>query len=321
MIPFPFQAGQLGLSTLVSRPPPPLDSITGFAAAYSISRRIRSAHSGYAFRVKNSSTNATTDIGFDAFGDVDTGAIIAALPGLNGYVDTIYDQSGNGLNLTQAGATTAMPSVKSSGGVLNNSFNGRLAANSDSTTDWLGSGVSFDVQTAKKLSVTIVKKSDNTFADAGIVCLQRNGTYDFAGAYLLSNAGAGTGFDMAYGTGTTAVFNANQYRQVRGSDSSTTTLQVVQTYLDASAPLEAMYVDGIAKTLTNSNGTLASVASWLNTGSGNFRLLWSARSNSQANAVTNFWGGSIAELYVSLANQLADQPNLRGNCKEYFATA
>lgn len=320
MIPFPFQTGQLGHAMSRQSPPPPLDSLTGFAAAYSTSRRIRSAYSGYAFRVKNSSTNATTDIGFDANGDVDTAAILSALSGLNGYVDTIYDQSGNGIDLTQSGATTLMPSVKNTSNVFNNSFNGRLAANSDGG-DYLVSGTSFDVQTAKKISVTVVKKNDVGATDAGIVCLQRNGTFDFAGAFLLSNAGAGTGYDMTYGNGTTAAFNANQYRQLRGADSNVTTLQVVQAYLDAAATLEALYVDGTAKTLTNPGGTLAGIGSWLTLGSGNFRLVWSARSNSQVNTITNQWPGSIAEVYVSLANQSADQAALRGNLKDYFATA
>lgn len=320
MIPFPFQAGQLGHTLSRQSPPPPLDIMTGFAAAYSISRRIRTAYAGFAFRVKNSSTLATTDIGFDAFGDVDTAAVLAALPSLNGYVDTIYDQSGNGIDLTQAGAVTLMPSVKNTSNVFNNSFNGRLAANSDGG-DYLTSATSFDVQTAKKLSVTVVKKNDAGSTDAGIVCLQRNGTFDFAGAFLLSNAGAGTGYDLTYGNGTTAAFNANQYRQLRGSDANVTSLQVVQAYLDASATLEALYVDGTAKTLTNPGGTLAGIASWLTLGSGNFRLVWSARSNSQVNTITNQWPGSIAEVYVALANQTADQATLRGNCKEYFATA
>jgi hypothetical protein len=80
-----------------------LDSITS-AAAFSF-RRLRSAYAGPAFSVRRTDGNIQ-DIGFTADGNLDTATLLGFChSGVNGFVVTWYDQSGNGRNLTQA--TTA----------------------------------------------------------------------------------------------------------------------------------------------------------------------------------------------------------------------
>jgi hypothetical protein len=78
-----------------------LDTYTGAAAAYSL-RRLSSTYTGSAIKVQDNVGGATLDVGFDSYGDLDT-AVIAAYGGSNDvFVETWYDQSGNGNNATQA---------------------------------------------------------------------------------------------------------------------------------------------------------------------------------------------------------------------------
>jgi hypothetical protein len=92
-----------------------LDLYPSAAAAYSV-RKLRSAYSGSAIRVRRSSDNTEQDIGFSS-GNLDTTALTSFCSGTDGFVTTWYDQSGNGLNQTQ---TTALnqPQIVSAGAVL-----------------------------------------------------------------------------------------------------------------------------------------------------------------------------------------------------------
>jgi hypothetical protein len=73
------------------------------AAAYSL-RNLRAAYTGSAIRVRRSSDNAETDIGFGSDGNLNTTALLAHCGADNGFVTTWYDQSGNNRNATQATA-------------------------------------------------------------------------------------------------------------------------------------------------------------------------------------------------------------------------
>lgn len=100
-----------------------LDGISNVAAAYSL-RKLRSAYSGYAVRVRRSSDSTEQDIGFDGSGEFDSAAFSSFVSGGTGYVRTLYDQSGNGHNSTQA-ATGSQPQI-----VLN-AINGKAALSFD----------------------------------------------------------------------------------------------------------------------------------------------------------------------------------------------
>jgi len=62
------------LETFATESSPVLDDYTGAAAAYSL-RKVRSAYTGSAVRVRRSSDDELQDIGFDANGDLDTTAL------------------------------------------------------------------------------------------------------------------------------------------------------------------------------------------------------------------------------------------------------
>ena len=81
-----------------------LDTYPGAAAAYSL-RKLRSAYTGNAIRVRRSSDNAEQDFGFVA-NVLDTASLLTFCGAGNGYITTWYDQSGNGRNTTQSTATS-----------------------------------------------------------------------------------------------------------------------------------------------------------------------------------------------------------------------
>lgn len=93
-----------------------LDAYPSAAAAYSL-RKLRGAYTGSAIRVRRSSDNTESNIGFTALGNLDTTSLTSFCGSGNGFVTTWYDQSGNGYNATQTTAAN-QPQIVSSGSVL-----------------------------------------------------------------------------------------------------------------------------------------------------------------------------------------------------------
>lgn len=93
-----------------------LDLYPSAAAAYSL-RKLRSAYTGSAIRVRRASDNTEQDIGF-VNNVLDTSSLTSFCSGTNGFVKTWYDQSGNGRNATQTTAAN-QPQIVSSGSVIN----------------------------------------------------------------------------------------------------------------------------------------------------------------------------------------------------------
>ncbi|MCW3084548.1 MAG: hypothetical protein JWP12_1914 [Bacteroidetes bacterium] len=92
----------------------PLSSITAAsAAAYSL-RRLSCSYAGNAIQVRRSSDNATQNIGFNAWGDLDTAALRTFVGANSAFVTIWYDQSGNARNATQA-VTTLQPRIMNAG--------------------------------------------------------------------------------------------------------------------------------------------------------------------------------------------------------------
>ena len=110
-----------------------LDLYPGAAAAYSV-RKLRTAYTGNAIRVRRSSDNAEQNIGFTALGNLDTTALTTFCSGTNGFVTTWYDQSGNAKNVVQ-GTAANQPQIVSSGSVIN--VNSKPSIKFQDTTDLL----------------------------------------------------------------------------------------------------------------------------------------------------------------------------------------
>jgi hypothetical protein len=113
-----------------------LDQYPGAAAAYSL-RKLRTAYTGAAIRVRRASDNSQIDIGFNGSGALDTTLITTFCGVSEGFITKWYDQSGNsrdGLQLTNSlqpriyfGTTiniNGVPAVDVSVGYLTTAQNG-----------------------------------------------------------------------------------------------------------------------------------------------------------------------------------------------------
>jgi hypothetical protein len=89
---------------------------TNITAAYSV-RKLRTAYTGPAMRIRRHSDNSEQDINFDSNGDLDTSAITSFVGSNDASVVTWYEQSGQAstYNLTQA-TTTRQPRITDSDG-------------------------------------------------------------------------------------------------------------------------------------------------------------------------------------------------------------
>ena len=124
-------------SSAVPLAPPPLDAVGSASGAWG-TRKLRSAYAGNCLKVRRSSDSTTQDIGFSG-NDLDTGALISFVGAGDGFIDTWYDQTGNGRNLTQA-TTASQPKIVSSGAVIT-TVNGRPSPLFDASNDYMTSGI------------------------------------------------------------------------------------------------------------------------------------------------------------------------------------
>jgi hypothetical protein len=124
-----------------------LDLYPNAAAAYSL-RKLRTAYTGNAIRVRRSSDNTEQNIGFTALNVLDEAALTTFCGSGNGFVTIWYDQSGNAKNAEQSTASN-QPQIVSSGSVIkvNNTtsieFPGThklIISNSTSTFNFLHNG-------------------------------------------------------------------------------------------------------------------------------------------------------------------------------------
>lgn len=102
--------------------------------AGSIARKLRSAYAGSAIRVRRSSDNTEQDIGFVS-NELDTATLASFCSGTDGFVVTIYDQSGNARNWTQ-GTAASQPQIVSSGTIFTGA-NGKPECRFDGSNDRL----------------------------------------------------------------------------------------------------------------------------------------------------------------------------------------
>jgi hypothetical protein len=110
-----------------------LDTYSGAAAAYSL-RKLNSSYSGSAIRVRRSSDNTESDIGFTSSGDLDESALLSFVGSGSGFVHTWYDQSGNARNAVQA-TTANQPRIVNAGVVEKQGT--RASVFMDGTNDFL----------------------------------------------------------------------------------------------------------------------------------------------------------------------------------------
>ena len=105
-----------------------LDLYPNAAAAYSL-RKLRTAYSGAAIRVRRSSDNTEQDIYFVG-NELDTAALLSFVGAGDGFVSVWYDQSGSGNNILNGIAST-QPTIVAGGTILTELGNATINFNND----------------------------------------------------------------------------------------------------------------------------------------------------------------------------------------------
>lgn len=151
---------------------PPLDLYPGAAGAYSL-RKLRTAYTGSAIRVRRSSDNTETNIGFVS-NVLDTTSLLTFCGAGNGFVTIWYDQSGNARNLVET-TSANQPLIVSSG--IIETLNSKPAINFDNNSKNLS--INYGFPGANSFIFDVLKTNDTKFV-----------TYHGAsnGTYIVSTA-------------------------------------------------------------------------------------------------------------------------------------
>jgi len=293
-----------------------LDAFPGAAAAYSL-RKLRSAYTGPAIRVKRFvAGQEEQDFGF-INGNLDTTAILNFCGGGDGRIAVWYDQSGNGIDAT-ASNNAQKPLIVISGVLQTiNSFPAILQNQSFSIgLQFLVTGYSFNLAANKLASIFSVTKA--TGVDTGIYySMRRSGLADYtSGLQLIASSGASlNGIGIGKGSGGAALSDT----QNQDFTFNPTTYQLSSAYFSTS--FLAVYKNGLNQTLIpNSYGTMA-IADWLSTGSGNHNIILGGRNYQNTNTpeVTDpTMLGKYQEFVFYFSNQTANNTGIQNNINSYY---
>lgn len=195
---------------VAARPMPsmPLDVITtpGVAAvaAYGL-RKMRSSYNGPAINVRRSSDNATIDIGFRGFGDLDVQSLSTFIGAGNGFVGTWYDQTLNGFNAIQ-GTLGNQPQV-----VLAATASGMPALSASSAS--MGLAATIPAATLPMSLSSVASRTGNLTTSSNIVAL--SGGANPPALFYISSPGISVG-DVGLDAVTIAGVTDNQFHSVIG---------------------------------------------------------------------------------------------------------
>lgn len=216
------------LQTNLKRQNTLLDTYSGAAAAYSLRRIGPSGYFGPAIRVRRDSDNALRDIGFTSDGQLDTVGLLdfVGVTG-SGFVQTWYDQSGNGRNLSQT-TNINQPLVITSGSVIVQDIKPALSFNGPKSLSYISNATFLS-----NVSVFSLFKSNTTKTFQGVFGFGNN--VGGSGEFVFYNYwGAGGGLNKrVINTNTWAIADGNSTtnRELWSSISSNTvrTLNVNST--------------------------------------------------------------------------------------------
>lgn len=184
-----------------------LDTYTNAAVAYSL-RKLRTAYTGNAIRVRRSSDNAEQDIGFVS-NVLDTTALLSFVGAGDAAITTWYDQSGNGKNLTN---TTALgqPLIVFAGAVR--TTNGKPHVEFDLGVSQYMNNSTLSLPLINR-SVFMVFKQKNNIQDGGIFGLNPVSGNDFNSVTAYEFQSQNSSLNLQYGafgsTGVSYYLNKN----------------------------------------------------------------------------------------------------------------
>jgi hypothetical protein len=262
-----------------------LDDYPSAAAAYSL-RKLRSAYTGSAIRVRRSSNNAEQDIGF-VNNVLDTASLLSFCGSGNGFVTTWYDQSGNANNATQTNGSL-QPQIVSSGSVL--TINSKPSIKFDGSNDRL-TNISGAITTTSSSIFSVIQPTVLNSADDNVIVSQYNTS---TGRFMFA-------FNLISGNYRLRIFEGGGMGNIYG----TTNISNNTTYL--------------AEMINNNK----SVTGYLNGGSemsNTFSTQPPTVSNNIAayDSTGGFLNGYESEVIIYNSNQSSNRTGIETNIKTYY---
>lgn len=278
------------VKTATPAAPPAFDYVLGYTSsfvAYSVARKLSSTYTGSALRVKRSNDNSEQDIGFSN-NILDTSALSSFVGANTGTVVTLYDQSGNGVDLT-GGGTNGGPTIVSAGTLVTSStsipafeFNG--------TDQWLERTTAFTSATV--VEVMAVSVNGTNTGDNLAWCTPDNGYA--AGPYKEGS----TKFSIVKSSGDRAAI------AIPGQD----TPFIVDIFYNVGGGVDASFIwtNGSNHTGTLENGAFSA---------GSFTKINLGRYP----APGHYYNGKISE-WILYSNLDTQRTNVRTNFNDFYNT-
>jgi hypothetical protein len=274
-----------------------LDQYSGAAAAYSL-RKLRTAYTGSAIRVRRSNDNSEQDIGFtSSAGDLDTASLKTFVGANSGFVTTWYDQSTNARNATQTTAAN-QPRIVNAGTVER--IAGEPSIFFDGSNDFFAAnGVSGDITGEDKpfSNYSVVNKT-NTNTQGNVVSLGR--TTDANPFIQVSlNASAAFSYSIRDNNGTLVTRGAS------GISYSANTNYLFTTITTGTSV--NFYVNSTDRTPVTNSANVGTLT--LNT----FTI-----GVLQRNTLANYYGGYISEDIIYASDNSSNRTGIETNINNYY---
>jgi hypothetical protein len=273
-----------------------LDSVTA-TAAYGLRRLATAYVANKAIKVRRTSDSATQDIGFLANGRLDTTSLATFCSGTDGYIDTWYDQSGNGLDLASQGSTHDFRIVNA--GTID-TLNGVPAGYMvDASRGYMSS--TFTTYTGTTLSAACLAALANVTSSGRYLSV-------FGSSSLNDNVGQ-TGALVIARNSTNAFWMSNRNGSVLSHTSSGSYGALAQVSATFDGSINIITLNG------NSASSVASTAAWSTN-----RL---ALGMSSTTIFTTSTGGYLAEAIFKISSGVwssTDLTNVRNSQKNYAGT-
>jgi hypothetical protein len=182
-----------------------LDTYTGAVGAWSVARRLSGTYNGSLFRVRRASDNTEQDIGYNSVGGLDTSALSSFCSGTNGFVQTIYDQSGNGVNLAQPTSVSSSRQPK-----IYDSVNGLNVENGIASMNFdLGDNLIGNYATSSNSLMSVFSVASPFATNTTYVIYSQYNTPTAAPAFGLADHSTNSLRDFMWGAAQEAVYSPN----------------------------------------------------------------------------------------------------------------
>jgi len=284
------------ISLMPKAPPLLLDFFPNAAGAYSL-RKLRNAYSGSAIRVRRSSGSpAEQDIGFNSSGQLDTVALLAFCGVGDGFVTIWYDQSTNGVNVSQPTALN-QPRIVNAGVI--EVENGKNALSWYDTTQFLNGGNILGLDN-KSLQIYVVARNTVTSNRAQLV--SKSVFTGDTNRYGLVTGGA---------AGTSMFVNTTTNEYIANSNVAHANQRLFNGNYLINNEVRAFVNNSSVASLSSPNGTVQNF---------NRRFLIGATNNTTNNGEIAYFRGTIQEviLYIAPTVDLPNLSNVNTNINSFY---